>query len=176
MKRYHVQTFGCQMNAHDSERMKGVLESLGLGEAADPADADVLVFNTCTIREKADDRFVAHLMEARAAKRRDPDKRIVVGGCWSESMKDELFELYPFVDLAFGPGHISKLAEVIGPGGDLGVGHFSTFDEFSGPPAAASASAGSRPGCRSRRAATRSAATASSPACAAASRAAAPPT
>ena len=132
MKRYHVQTFGCQMNAHDSERMKGVLESLGLGEAADPADADVLVFNTCTIREKADDRFVAHLMEARAAKRRDPDKRIVVGGCWSESMKDELFELYPFVDLAFGPGHISKLAEVIGPGGDLGVGHFSTFDEFSG--------------------------------------------
>ena len=132
MKRYHVQTFGCQMNAHDSERMKGVLESLGLGEAADPADADVLVFNTCTIREKADDRFVAHLMEARAAKRRDPDKRIVVGGCWSESMKDELFDLYPFVDLAFGPGHISKLAEVIGPGGDLGVGHFSTFDEFSG--------------------------------------------
>src|SRR6476620_4380516 len=132
MKRYHVQTFGCQMNAHDSERMKGVLESLGLGEAADPGDADVLVVNTCTIREKADDRFVAHLMEARAAKRRDPDKRIVVGGCWSESMKDELFELYPFVDLAFGPGHISKLAEVIGPGGDLGVGHFSTFDEFSG--------------------------------------------
>ena len=46
MKRYHVQTFGCQMNAHDSERMKGVLESLGLGEAVDPADADVLVFNT----------------------------------------------------------------------------------------------------------------------------------
>src|SRR4051794_24118363 len=132
MKRYHVQTFGCQMNAHDSERMKGVLESLGLGEAADPADADVLVFNTCTIREKADDRFVAHLMEARAAKQRDPDKAIVVGGCWSESMKDELFELYPFVDLAFGPGHISKLAELIHAGGELPRGHFSTFDEFSG--------------------------------------------
>ena len=94
-------------------------------------------------------------MEARAAKRRDPDKRIVVGGCWSESMKDELFELYPFVDLAFGPGHISKLAEVIGPGGDLGVGHFSTFDEFSGPPAAQARPPATRPGCRSRRAATR---------------------
>src|SRR5437660_9379536 len=74
-RRYHVQTFGCQMNVHDSERMKGLLESLGLGEAADPADADLLVFNTCTIRERADDRFVAHLMEARAAKNRDPDKR-----------------------------------------------------------------------------------------------------
>src|SRR3954452_25486762 len=120
------------MNVHACERMKGLLGSLGMGEAADPADADVLVFNTCTIREKADDRFVAHLMEARAAKRRDPDKRIVVGGCWSESMKDELFDLSAFVDLAFGPGHISKLAEVIGPGGELGVGHFSTFDEFSG--------------------------------------------
>jgi tRNA-2-methylthio-N6-dimethylallyladenosine synthase len=132
VKRYHVQTFGCQMNVHDSERMKGLLESLGLGEAADPADADVLVFNTCTIREKADDRFVAHLMEARAAKQRDPDKAIVVGGCWSESMKDELFELYPFVDLAFGPGHISKLAELIHAGGELPRGHFSTFDEFSG--------------------------------------------
>src|SRR3954463_11247556 len=132
MRRYSVTTFGCQMNVHDSERMKGLLESLGLGEAGDPADADVLVFNTCTIRGKADDRFVPHLMEARAAKQRDPDKAIVVGGCWSESMKDELFELYPFVDLAFGPGHISKLAEVIGPGGDLGVGHFSTFDRFAG--------------------------------------------
>ena len=66
-RRYHVQTFGCQMNVHDSERMKGLLESLGMGEAVDPAEADLLVFNTCTIREKADDRFVAHLMEARAA-------------------------------------------------------------------------------------------------------------
>src|SRR5437764_396235 len=131
-RRYHVQTFGCQMNAHDSERMKGLLESLGLGEATDPADADLLVFNTCTIREKADDRFVAHLMAARAAKQRDPSKRIVVGGCWSESVKDEVFERFPFVDLAFGPGHISKLADVIGAGGDIPRGHFSTFDEFSG--------------------------------------------
>ena len=60
-----------------------------------PHDADFLVFNTCTIREKADDRFVAHLMDARAAKQRDPSKVIVVGGCWSESMKDELFEQLP---------------------------------------------------------------------------------
>ena len=131
-RRYHVQTFGCQMNVHDSERMKGLLESLGMGEASDPADADLLVFNTCTIREKADDRFVAHLMEARAAKQRDPGKRIVVGGCWSESMKDELFERYPFVDLAFGPGAIHKLGDFISAGGDVPEGHFSTFDHFAG--------------------------------------------
>ena len=132
MRRYSVTTFGCQMNVHDSERMKGLLESLGLGEATAPEEADVLVFNTCTIREKADERFHARLMDARAAKLRDPSKVIVVGGCWSESIKDELFELYPFVDLAYGPGNISRLGEFIQAGGDVPRGHFSTFDEFSG--------------------------------------------
>jgi tRNA-2-methylthio-N6-dimethylallyladenosine synthase len=132
MRRYSVTTFGCQMNVHDSERMKGLLESLGLGEATSPEEADVLVFNTCTIREKADERFHARLMDARAAKLRDPSKVIVVGGCWSESVKDELFELYPFVDLAYGPGNISRLGEFIQAGGEVPRGHFSTFDEFSG--------------------------------------------
>jgi tRNA-2-methylthio-N6-dimethylallyladenosine synthase len=132
MKTYSVTTFGCQMNVHDSERIKGLLESLGLGEAADAEQADFLVFNTCTIREKADDRLVAHLMDARAAKRRDPDKVIVVGGCWSESMRDELFERYPFVDLAFGPGNIHRLGDYISAGGDVPRGHFSTFDSFAG--------------------------------------------
>jgi tRNA-2-methylthio-N6-dimethylallyladenosine synthase len=132
MRRYSVTTFGCQMNVHDSERMKGLLESLGLGEATTPEEADVLVFNTCTIREKADERFHSRLMDARAAKLRDPSKVIVVGGCWSESIKDELFELYPFVDLAYGPGNISRLGEFIQAGGEVPRGHFSTFDEFSG--------------------------------------------
>ena len=131
MKRYHVQTFGCQMNVHDSERIKGLLESLGLGEAESREEADFLVFNTCTIREKADDRLVAHLMDARAAKRRDPDKVVVVGGCWSESMKDELFEEFPFVDLAFGPGNIHRLGDFIQAGGEIARGHFSTFDAFA---------------------------------------------
>jgi tRNA-2-methylthio-N6-dimethylallyladenosine synthase len=132
MRRYHVTTFGCQMNVHDSERIKGLLESVGLGEAADADEADFLVFNTCTIREKADDRLVAHLMDARAAKQRDPDKVIVVGGCWSESMKDELFEQFPFVDLAFGPGNIHRLGDFIEAGGQIPRGHFSTFDSFAG--------------------------------------------
>ena len=132
MRRYSVTTFGCQMNVHDSERMKGLLEDLGLGEAPSQEEADVIVFNTCTIREKADERFHQHLMRARRQKQDDPSKVIVVGGCWSESMKDELFELFPFVDLAYGPGNISKLAAFIEAGGEVARGHFSTFDEFSG--------------------------------------------
>ena len=72
VKRYHVTTFGCQMNAHDSERIKGMLEELGLGESTEQESADVLVFNTCTIREKPDQRFAAHLAQARALKERDP--------------------------------------------------------------------------------------------------------
>ena len=148
------------MNAHDSERIKGLLESSGLGEAPSAAEADVLVFNTCTIREKADGRFLQHLMNARAMKQRDPGKQIIVGGCWSESMKDELFEEYPFVDFAFGPGAIARLGDYVGAGGSLPRGHFSTFDEFAGD-LPMRASGRTRPGCRSRWAATPSARTAS---------------
>ena len=108
------------MNAHDSERIKGMLEELGLGEAATQDDADVLVFNTCTIREKPDQKFAAHLAQAAAVKRRDPDKVIAVGGCYAEAQRDRLFQLYPYVDVAFGPGSIPHLGEWLGAGG-LGV-------------------------------------------------------
>jgi tRNA-2-methylthio-N6-dimethylallyladenosine synthase len=121
MRRYHVTTFGCQMNAHDSERIKGMLEELGLGESASPAEADVIVFNTCTVREKPDQRFAAHLAQARALKEADPDKVIAVGGCYAEAQRERLFDLYPYVDVAFGPGSIPHLGEWIGVGG-LGIG------------------------------------------------------
>src|SRR6266516_6167113 len=120
MKRYHVTTFGCQMNAHDSERIKGLLEDLGLGEAVSQEDADVLVFNTCPIREKPDTRLAAHLGNAKALKDRDPDRVVAVGGCYAEAQRDRIFELYPFVDVAFGPGSISHLGDWVGAGG-LGV-------------------------------------------------------
>jgi tRNA-2-methylthio-N6-dimethylallyladenosine synthase len=129
MRRYHVHTFGCQMNAHDSERIKGMLEELGLGEAVEPADADVVVFNTCTIREKPDQRLAAHLAQAKAVKEREPDTVIAVGGCYAEAQRERIFELYPFVDVAFGPGSISHLGEWLGAGG-LGVprGRFGTAE------------------------------------------------
>ena len=105
------------MNAHDSERIKGMLEELGLGESATQEDADVLVFNTCTIREKPDTKFAAHLAQAAALKQRDAGKVIAVGGCYAEAQRDRLFELYPYVDVAFGPGSIPHLGEWLGAGG-----------------------------------------------------------
>ena len=117
MRRYFVTTFGCQMNAHDSERIKGMLEELGLGEAPSPEDADVVVFNTCTIREKPDTKLAAYLGEAAARKRRDPDRVIAVGGCYAEAQRERIFELYPEVDVAFGPGSIAHLADWLGAGG-----------------------------------------------------------
>ena len=132
MKRYHVTTFGCQMNAHDSERIKGMLESLGLGEAPSQEDADVLVFNTCTIREKPDTKLAAYLGDAGARKRRDPELVIAVGGCYAEAQQERIFELYPQVDVAFGPGSIPHLGEWIGAGGEAPRGRFGTHEHFAG--------------------------------------------
>jgi tRNA-2-methylthio-N6-dimethylallyladenosine synthase len=131
MKSFHVTTFGCQMNEHDSERMKGMLESLGYAEAAARDDADLILFNTCSIREKADDRFVAHLYEARALKRRDPERVIGVGGCWAQSQKDAVFRQFPFVDVAFGPGQVHKLAEFLTTDSLTAQGFFE-FEGFTG--------------------------------------------
>ncbi|HWX10182.1 MAG TPA: tRNA (N6-isopentenyl adenosine(37)-C2)-methylthiotransferase MiaB [Gaiellaceae bacterium] len=117
MRRYHVTTFGCQMNAHDSERIKGMLEELGLGEAASQDEADVIVLNTCTIREKPDTKFAAYMGNAAALKREHPDTVIAVGGCYAEAQRERLFTLYPDVDVAFGPGTIAHLGEWLGAGG-----------------------------------------------------------
>jgi tRNA-2-methylthio-N6-dimethylallyladenosine synthase len=120
------------MNAHDSERIKGMLEELGLGETTSQEEADVVVFNTCTIREKPDTRFAAHLAQAIARKRQHPDTVIAVGGCYAEAQRERLFELYPEVDVAFGPGSIPHLGEWLGAGG-FGVprGRFGIADERS---------------------------------------------
>jgi tRNA-2-methylthio-N6-dimethylallyladenosine synthase len=131
VKAFHVTTFGCQMNEHDSERMKGMLESLGYHEATTRDEADLILFNTCSIREKADERFVAHLYEARALKRSDPDKVIGVGGCWAQSVKDQVFRQFPFVDVAFGPGQVHKLAEFLTTDSLTAQGFFE-FEGFTG--------------------------------------------
>jgi tRNA-2-methylthio-N6-dimethylallyladenosine synthase len=132
MRRYHVTTFGCQMNAHDSERIKGLLESLGLGEATSPDTADVVVFNTCTIREKPDQKLAAYLGEAAAHKRRNPELVVAVGGCYAEAQRESIFERYPFVDVAFGPGSIPHLGDWLGAGGEgVARGRFGTHEHFA---------------------------------------------
>jgi tRNA-2-methylthio-N6-dimethylallyladenosine synthase len=130
-KRYHVTTFGCQMNEHDSERMKGMLESLGYREAHARGEADLILFNTCSIRESADSRFIAHLGEARRLKRERPGRVVGVGGCWAQSVKEEVFERFPFVDVAFGPGQVHKLAEFLTSDSLSAQGYFE-FEGFTG--------------------------------------------
>jgi tRNA-2-methylthio-N6-dimethylallyladenosine synthase len=131
VKRYHVTTFGCQMNEHDSERMKGMLEALGYGEAPSPDEADLLLYNTCSIREKADERFTAHLGHAKRLKREDPERIVGVGGCWAQSVKDEVFAQFPFVDVAFGPGQVHRLAEFLTSDSLTAQGFFE-FEGFTG--------------------------------------------
>jgi tRNA-2-methylthio-N6-dimethylallyladenosine synthase len=131
MKRYHVTTFGCQMNEHDSERMKGMLESLGYAEAGSQEDADLILFNTCSIRETADSRFTAHLGHAKRLKSQHPERIVGVGGCWAQSVKEEVFARYPFVDVAFGPGQVHKLAEFLTSDSLTAQGYFE-FEGFTG--------------------------------------------
>jgi tRNA-2-methylthio-N6-dimethylallyladenosine synthase len=131
MKRYHLTTFGCQMNEHDSERMKGMLESLGYAEAGERGEADLILFNTCSIRESADSRFIAHLGEAKRLKRERPERVVGVGGCWAQSVKEEVFERFPFVDVAFGPGQVHKLAEFLTSDSLSAQGYFE-FESFTG--------------------------------------------
>src|SRR3954447_145912 len=119
------------MNEHDSERMKGMLDALGYGEADSRTDADLILFNTCSIRESADNRFIAHLGEAKRLKSEDPHKVVGVGGCWAQSVKEEVFERFPFVDVAFGPGQVHKLAEFLTSDSLSAQGYFE-FEGFTG--------------------------------------------
>jgi tRNA-2-methylthio-N6-dimethylallyladenosine synthase len=131
VKTYHLTTFGCQMNEHDSERMKGMLESLGYAEAEERGRADLILFNTCSIREKADNRLVGHLGEAKRLKSENPERVVGIGGCWSQSMKEQVFEMFPFVDVAFGPGQVHRLAEFLTSDSLSAQGYFE-FEGFTG--------------------------------------------
>jgi tRNA-2-methylthio-N6-dimethylallyladenosine synthase len=119
------------MNEHDSERMKGMLQALGYAEAPERAQADVILFNTCSIRETADRRFISHLGEAKRLKRERPERVIGVGGCWAQSVKEEVFERFPFVDVAFGPGQVHRLAEFLTSDSLTAQGYFE-FEGFTG--------------------------------------------
>ena len=119
------------MNEHDSERMKGMLDSLGYAEVEDRSGADLILFNTCSIREKADTRMVGHLGEAKRLKTEDPTRVVGVGGCWSQSVKEGVFEQFPFVDVAFGPGQVHKLAEFLTSDSLSAQGYFE-FEGFTG--------------------------------------------
>ena len=109
-RRYLVRTFGCQMNEHDSERIAGLLDADGLVPARDVADADVVVLNTCCIRENADNKLYGHLGHLKAEKQRRPDLQIVVGGCLAQKDGDLVRERAPHVDVVFGTHNVNRAA------------------------------------------------------------------
>ena len=113
-KTYLVRTFGCQMNEHDSERIAGLLEADGLRPAASVDDADVVVLNTCCIRENADNKLYGNLGQLKAAKQRRPDMQIVVGGCLAQKDRDLIVRKAPHVDVVFGTHNVHRAAELLG--------------------------------------------------------------
>ena len=113
MSSYYLRSFGCQMNEHDAERIRAVLEDLGYRAVSEPLDADVLVYNTCTVRKSADERLAGHLGAAARAKREDPRRIVAVTGCLPQADRAALFQRYPFVDIALGPQNLHHLHEAV---------------------------------------------------------------
>jgi tRNA-2-methylthio-N6-dimethylallyladenosine synthase len=110
---YYLRTFGCQMNEHDSERLRAVLEEEGMQRVESPDDAAVLVYNTCTVRKSADERLAGHLGTAARLKREDPGRLVIVTGCLPQVEQMALFARFPFVDVALGPQSIGRLREAL---------------------------------------------------------------
>jgi len=106
---YQIRTYGCQMNVHDSERLSGLLEEAGYAKAADGLPADVVVFNTCAIRENADNRLYGSLGNLLPTKKATPGMQIAVGGCLAQKDRNEIVRRAPWVDVVFGTHNIGSL-------------------------------------------------------------------
>ena len=112
-RRYLLRTFGCQMNEHDSERIAGLLTADGYVPTEDAADAEVVVFNTCAIRENADNRLYGNLGHLRPLKERNPRMRIVVAGCLAQKDGGRIQERAPWVDVVVGTHALPELLELL---------------------------------------------------------------
>lgn len=110
---FHLTTFGCQMNEHDSERIRGVLAADGWLESPDQESADLLVFNTCSVRESAESRLLGRLGEAKRLKDEQPGRLVALGGCFAQSRQEEILSRLAFLDVAFGPRNIGELPELL---------------------------------------------------------------
>ena len=110
---YQVRTYGCQMNVHDSERLAGLLEAAGYRRAPDGTDADVVVFNTCAVRENADNKLYGNISHLAPRKQADPDMQIAVGGCLAQKDRDAVLRRAPWVDVVFGTHNIGSLPALL---------------------------------------------------------------
>jgi tRNA-2-methylthio-N6-dimethylallyladenosine synthase len=112
-RRFFVRTFGCQMNEHDSERIAGLLAADGMVAAERADDADVIVLNTCCIRENADERLYGNLGHLKALKAAKPDLQLAVAGCLAQKDRDALLERAPHVDVVFGTHNVHRAADLL---------------------------------------------------------------
>jgi tRNA-2-methylthio-N6-dimethylallyladenosine synthase len=140
-RKLYIKTFGCQMNEYDSDRMADVLtESEGVEATSDPAQADIILFNTCSVREKAQEKVFSDLGRVRALKRERPDLIIGVGGCVASQEGEAIVARAPYVDVVFGPQTLHRLPELIArrrdsgrPQVDISFPEIEKFDRL--PPA-----------------------------------------
>ena len=113
VRSYEVKTYGCQMNVHDSERLTGLLESAGYVAAPEGQEADIVVFNTCAVRENADNKLYANLGQLRPRALADKDFQIAVGGCLAQKDQNIILEKAPYVDVVFGTHNIGSLPTLL---------------------------------------------------------------
>ncbi len=112
-QRFHVRTFGCQMNEHDSEQIAGLLGAEGMEPTAEIEDADVVVFNTCCVRENADNKLYGHLGALKGLRHSRPDLQIAVGGCLAQKDRERILERAGHVDVVFGTHNLSRLPALL---------------------------------------------------------------
>jgi tRNA-2-methylthio-N6-dimethylallyladenosine synthase len=117
-KKYHIWTSGCQMNVHDSEKISGIFSETGLQRTDELKDAGVVVLNTCSIREKAEQKFYSELGRLKIIKENNPDLKIAVAGCIAQQKGNTLFKRFPYVDFVFGPNNIDSLQTWISSSSD----------------------------------------------------------
>ncbi len=114
-KKYLILTYGCQMNVHESEKLSGILESNGYEPCSNAVDADVVVFNTCAIRESAEQKIFGNIGELKNIKLAKPDMIIAIGGCMSQQDRyaDEIMAKYPYVDIIFGTHNLGDFEKLL---------------------------------------------------------------
>ena len=112
-RRYHITTFGCQMNKADSERMAGILEAMGLVGSDDPNQADVVLYNTCTIRDNAEQKVYSYLGRQAKRKQQQPDLVLAIAGCVAQQEGEKLLRRVPELDLVMGPQHANRLQDLL---------------------------------------------------------------
>jgi tRNA-2-methylthio-N6-dimethylallyladenosine synthase len=113
-RRYHIITFGCQMNKADSERMAGILEQMGFEWAEDPNQANLILYNTCTIRDNAEQKVYSYLGRQAKRKHEQPDLTLIVAGCVAQQEGEALLRRVPELDLVMGPQYANRLQDLLG--------------------------------------------------------------